>query len=133
MHLCIVTPSEPATTETFIRAHLEQLPFDIIPLYVSGAYSSCNKTGLYAVSCGQSGGRWLNILPRFLEFRLRNHLYPNPSESEVVADFLKQNKIDVVLAEYGTASASVTPACQMAGVPLVAHFHGYDASRYDVI
>jgi glycosyltransferase involved in cell wall biosynthesis len=133
MRLCIVTPSAPGSTETFIRAHLDQLPFEVIHLHGWGLNLTCGDSNLPESACGRLRGRWLNILPRFLEFRLRNRLYPTPSENEVVADFLKQHKIDVVLAEYGTTAALVTPACQKAGVPLVAHFHGFDASRYDVI
>ena len=133
MRLCIVTPSAPGSTETFIRAHLDQLPFEVIHLHGWGLNLACDDSKLLESDCGRLFGRWLNILPRFLEFRLRNRLYPTPSESEVVAAFLKQHKIDVVLAEYGTTAALVTPACQKAGVPLVAHFHGFDASRYDVI
>lgn len=133
MRLCIVTPSAPGSTETFIRAHLDQLPFEVIHLHGWGLNLACDDSKLLECACGRLFGRWLNILPRFLEFRLRNRLYPTPSESEVVAAFLKQHKIDVVLAEYGTTAALVTPACQKAGVPLVAHFHGFDASRYDVI
>ena len=133
MRLCIVTPSAPGSTETFIRAHLDQLPFEVIHLHGWGLNLACGDSKLLESACGRLFGRWLNILPRFLEFRLRNRLYPTPSESEVVAAFLKQHKIDVVLAEYGTTAALVTPACQKADVPLVAHFHGFDASRYDVI
>lgn len=133
MRLCIVTPSAPGSTETFIRAHLDQLPFEVTHLHGWGLNLACGDSNLLESACGRLFGRWLNILPRFLEFRLRNRLYPTPSESEVVAAFLKQHKIDVVLAEYGTTAALVTPACQKAGVPLVAHFHGFDASRYDVI
>ena len=133
MRLCIVTPSAPGSTETFIRAHLDQLPFEVIHLHGWGLNLACGDSKLLESACGRLFGRWLNILPRFLEFRLRNRLYPTPSESEVVAAFLKQHKIDVVLAEYGTTAALVTPACKKAGVPLVAHFHGFDASRYDVI
>ncbi len=133
MRLCIVTPSEPGSTETFIRAHLDELPFEIIHLHGSGVDLACGGTRLSKDACGLVRGSWLNVLPRFFEYRLRNQLFPTPSECEVVADFLRQRKVDVVLAEYGTTAAMMTPACRMAGVPLVAHFHGFDASRYDVI
>jgi colanic acid/amylovoran biosynthesis glycosyltransferase len=128
MHLCIVTPSKPSATETFIRAHLENLPFEITHLHSLGGGPTCDHQNLR-----DSCGRWLNLLPRFIEFRIRQKLYPSPSDTELLVDFLKQQKIDVVLAEYGTTAAVITPACQKAGIPLVTHFHGYDASRYDVI
>jgi glycosyltransferase involved in cell wall biosynthesis len=38
-----------------------------------------------------------------------------------------------VLAEYGPAGVHVSEACRRLGIPLVVHFHGYDASRLDVL
>ena len=38
-----------------------------------------------------------------------------------------------VLAEYGTAGVGAMAACRRAGIPLVVHFHGYDASQRDVL
>jgi glycosyltransferase involved in cell wall biosynthesis len=46
---------------------------------------------------------------------------------------LKKNKIDVVLAEYGTHAHSILPLIKKARVPMVVHFHGYDASMPEVI
>jgi glycosyltransferase involved in cell wall biosynthesis len=39
----------------------------------------------------------------------------------------------VVLAEYGPCGVKVLPACERARVPLVVHFHGYDASVTSVL
>lgn len=38
-----------------------------------------------------------------------------------------------VLAEYGTAGVSVMTACGRSRIPLIVHFHGYDASMHDVL
>jgi len=38
-----------------------------------------------------------------------------------------------VLAEFGTVSVRVMEACAAQGVPLVAHFHGYDASKHSTL
>jgi glycosyltransferase involved in cell wall biosynthesis len=40
---------------------------------------------------------------------------------------------DVVLAEYGNTGTRVAEACQRSRVPLVVHFHGYDASVRTVV
>jgi glycosyltransferase involved in cell wall biosynthesis len=47
--------------------------------------------------------------------------------------FFKQNRIDVVLAEYGQTGASLVTACRKAQVPLVVHFHGADAYDHEVL
>jgi glycosyltransferase involved in cell wall biosynthesis len=39
----------------------------------------------------------------------------------------------VTLAEYGTTGILVADACQRIGVPLVVHFHGFDAARTDIL
>ncbi len=46
---------------------------------------------------------------------------------------LRKEKPDVVLAEYGTMGAEIAEACERAGVPLVVHFHGFDAHRTDYL
>jgi glycosyltransferase involved in cell wall biosynthesis len=39
----------------------------------------------------------------------------------------------VVLAEYGLTGAAIMPVCRELGLPLLVHFHGYDASRRSVL
>jgi len=43
--------------------------------------------------------------------------------------YLKEKRPDVLLAEYGITGVSVLDACRAAGVPLVVHFHGFDATN----
>ena len=40
---------------------------------------------------------------------------------------------NVTLAEYGTTGTLVSGACERIGTPLVVHFHGFDASRTDIL
>ena len=47
--------------------------------------------------------------------------------------FLRKNEIDVVLANYGIAGVHILPVCKSAGVPLVVHFHGFDATQKKVL
>lgn len=56
-----------------------------------------------------------------------------PVRTRALAAYLKEQQIDVMLAEYGPAGALVTDACREAGVPLVIHYHGFDAHHYDTI
>lgn len=45
-----------------------------------------------------------------------------------LATELRRIKADVVLAHYGPTGAEMAPICEKLGLPLVVHFHGYDAS-----
>lgn len=52
-------------------------------------------------------------------------------ESETAAAYLKvfsQRRIDAVLAEYGETGVQLIPAIERSKIPLIVHFHGYDAS-----
>ena len=50
-----------------------------------------------------------------------------------LAEILKKGKFDVVLAEYGTHGAQIMEACRQQNIPLVVHFHGFDASVTSVL
>jgi glycosyltransferase involved in cell wall biosynthesis len=50
-----------------------------------------------------------------------------------VRRFLRRQKVDVVLAEYGMMGVEVLDACMQAMIPLVVHFHGYDAYHEDIV
>jgi glycosyltransferase involved in cell wall biosynthesis len=47
--------------------------------------------------------------------------------------FLRAEKIQAVLAEYGTSVVKIMEACCVEGVPLIVHFHGFDAYDTSVL
>lgn len=50
-----------------------------------------------------------------------------------MADYLSANDIDVVLAQYGPTGVAMLKPCGLANVPLVTHFHGFDATLKPVL
>jgi len=48
-------------------------------------------------------------------------------------EFLLKNGVDVLLAEYGITGVLVMNACAAVRIPLVVHFHGFDAYRRDIL
>jgi glycosyltransferase involved in cell wall biosynthesis len=104
LNIGLLSPLENAYSETFVRAHKENLAGQIFYYY---------------------GG----LVPRFLEGE--GYLGDDPIGS-LEYSFLK-NKIDVVLAEFGYAAAESLPAIKDANIPLVVHFHGMDAHSEDVL
>ena len=52
-------------------------------------------------------------------------------EREITDGYLaafRRFKPSVVLAQYGPTGVRVSEACRLAGLPLVVHFHGFDAT-----
>lgn len=136
MKVCIATPTNIGVSETFVQAILDGLNTEA--LHISGHGSSYSNNGvpvseIIDAESESLFSRGLNLMPRFLEFRIRPKLFPAASEAEKLARFLASRSVNVVLAQYGTQAADLVPACRMARIPLVPHFHGFDASRHSTI
>jgi len=114
--LAIVSPNKYKYSETFIHAHVRALPFEKVLLH--GGYLP-----LYA-------SRSLEGPDEVLESRAW-HRPHTPEES--LKRFLKREKVGVLLAEYGPTGVAVMGVCQTLNLPLVVHFHGYDAYREDIL
>lgn len=122
MNLAILSPSQNGYSETFIQAH-KSLPFKTS--YYFGDYIPSQLEN--------SGPLIRNSWERNL-FRLRRRIYEHMSVPELaLVSSLKANKIDVVLAEYGTTAACCLEAIKMLKLPLIVHFHGYDASVENIL
>lgn len=119
--LCIVTPYPPSPTETFIRAHAQRLPIETVIVH-SWRPSIGDHTVL--------------SFPRLAYHKLRRMLFRNDLEREKTAAYLKvfrEYGVVAVLAEYGGCGVWCADACREAGVPLVVHFHGHDASDREIL
>ncbi len=122
--LLIITPTSPQQDSTFIKAQISNLkPFSILhsgfrPYLINGKsiFHFPLKNELLRVGIKR-------ILP---------NLYARIYE-KTLCNFLLTEKYNVVLCNYGPQSSNVYKACLDSGTPLVAHFHGYDASIYSVL
>lgn len=135
-NILIVSPSKIGLTETFIRAHIAGLDGNVIYLY---GYDLDFKTeddqslkDLYAPKLSVLY-RIENLLPHFILFRVRQSRNQQYTRQELIKRFIRENTIDVVLAEYGTSGSFIAPICKELKIPLVVHFHGIDASSYQVL
>ncbi|TDQ19379.1 glycosyltransferase involved in cell wall biosynthesis [Algoriphagus boseongensis] len=124
MNLCIISESKSAEKpESFIKVHKDFLEGNVHFLYggtlpkYSEKYGPLEKYPTF----------WKRITARLGAKRLDTPLIAG------LKHYLKTEKIDVVLAEYGTTGAQVFPVCQELGIPLVVHFHGYDISKKEVL
>nr|WP_294791496.1 glycosyltransferase [uncultured Mucilaginibacter sp.] len=118
-NLCIIKPNKETFSETFIQAHIDRLPGNKKVLY-GGAFPLYDHEDRFLVKS------IFGLVSYLIQKRLLNKTSIGV-RTNALRSYLKREKIDVVLAEYGMVGAMVARACQLANVPLVVHFHGADA------
>ena len=121
--IAILSPSQNAYSETFIQAHKECLNGRVFYYY-----------GERNRQCLQGEGRLLSGLPaifRKLMARLSGRRF-GADNAALMASW-KQHDIQLVLAEYGTTGSDYRDIVEEAGLPLIVHFHGFDASMHETL
>lgn len=126
LRVFLVTPFEGVPTETFIRNHAEHLPAEVEVLYTASVKAFRSDEDMQAEPWWVTSALgWVHrALVRVLQVL---HV------GRAVTRALARGRHDVVLAEYGTTAVKIMDACRWAGVPLVAHFHGYDAYSQEAL
>jgi colanic acid/amylovoran biosynthesis glycosyltransferase len=126
MRLCIVQPSLNLVSETFFRAQAERLPCDVCIVHHNGGLvpyvgtSPVLSQAIIARAFRKSG----RVITR------------RPWNREITSGYIcafRRFGAEAVLAQYGTTGVAVLQACQECRVPLIVHFHGFDASMHSVI
>lgn len=123
LNIAILSTSQNAYSETFIQAHKNLLAGNIKYYY-----------GSYRYQYLEGEGSILKGAKRYVSkgiAKLRNE--PRSAEKKALIKSWKKNKIDVILAEYGTTAAIYLDAIQTSAIPLVIHFHGYDATAHKTL
>ncbi len=125
MNLCIVRPNKYSYSETFIDNQVKELQPQLL-LY-EGWHPSMLPDGKsflpFPLNFLSIRGTLRNLTPRFY-----HKLY-----SLFFDKFLKKHNINVMLANYGPMAVALIDICRKAGIKLVVHFHGFDATTYEVI
>ncbi len=120
MRICITRSSRNAYSETFIRDQIE-------------CFSKL--ADVYAIHSGRlpekkENGTLLNSKLFWALHKIvkgvvgRNNFFGNYG----VKKYLKENKIDVVIANYGMPASHMAPICKALNIPLLVIFHGHDAT-----
>ncbi|MFT4660286.1 MAG: colanic acid/amylovoran biosynthesis glycosyltransferase [Patiriisocius sp.] len=123
--LAILSPSDNNFSETFIKDHKEKINAEVY-FYYNGTVPTVLE--------GEG-----EILRFGFEDRARRRLdiglgpkTLNDTEKALYRS-LKINKIEVVLAEFGTTAARCLDVIKALDLPLIVHFHGFDAHQNDVV
>ncbi|MBX2980708.1 MAG: glycosyltransferase [Flavobacteriales bacterium] len=120
--IAIATPGRSPWSETFIAAHIERLR-EVVLVLTGGAPPRVVAGGAPLLREG-----WVGRLLDGVEGRLRGGRTVDLIRHRI-AKRLTQDRVEVMLAEYGTSGAEVLEPCKALGIPLVVHFHGFDAHR----
>ncbi len=116
----IVLNSPTGYSETFIQAHIHHLNAAVIysssfPDYQHLQFNNKSKEA-------QSFLNKIFLLGKSIFYSILNKL-----KEREVKRFFSKNSIKLLLAEYGEAGVAVMNVCKKYKMPLVVHFHGYDA------
>jgi glycosyltransferase involved in cell wall biosynthesis len=112
--VALISPNCAKYSETFIRAQVHGLPQALV-LYC-GAYLPLQ----YSKDRGETFEKLASDNARI------------DLEKALAASF-RAEQIDVALAQYGPTAVAVLEVCKSLSLPLVVHFHGYDAYRADIL
>ncbi|TDP00880.1 glycosyltransferase [Flavobacterium sp. 245] len=117
-NIAIVSPGENVYSETFIQEQKKGLKGNIFYYYNGEIPQFLEGFG----ELRRSFTTWSVKIKRKFGFKTLS------ATERAFMYSLKKNKIQVVLAQYGTTSFKIVNICKKLNIPLITHFHGYDAS-----
>ena len=124
MNVAIISPSYNAYSETFIQQH-KKINANIFYYYGNSIPTHVEGKGKIKISLLS---RIKNLIIKQLG---RKNIFTLQENS--VAKSFSKNKINVVLAEYGPTAVAVFRICKHLQIPMVVHFHGFDACERNTI
>lgn len=118
--VAIFNQNQSKYTETFVRGHVENLPFHTVffhgwpaPIFVNDMENVFASNDFF-LKLRYNVAHFLNIDSQEIENR------------SIVSRLVQEN-VDIILAEFGTMGARLVPIAEEVGVPIVPIFYGYDA------
>lgn len=121
--IAIVSPSQNAYSETFIQEQKNGLKGDIYYYYDGSLPTMLENQGSLLSN------------KKIISYKIQRKFKLTSFNLNELAfiDSLRKNKIEIVLAQYGTTANAILRVCKYLNIPLITHFHGYDASMDSVI
>ena len=123
-NIAIITDSKNAVTETFIQNHIQYLPHKVF--FIHGKpypYIFQKKKRIsiftklqYKIKEQNSNKNWFQLYKK--------------NELETI---LKENKIELVIAEFLTNGIKILEVCKKLQIPIIVTALGYDISEYSLI
>lgn len=119
MKIAIFSPNQNPYSETFIQAHKNYLQGQVF--YYYGGKGRIELEGRDRLV-----SKVMRLRYRLIQ-KLKNHSNTYVNEQTVLFS-LKKEGINVILVEYGTHAHNLYEILKTSGLPVIVHFHGYDAS-----
>ena len=124
INIGLFSPNKNPYSETFIQAHKNNLKGNVFYYYGIGEDIALE-----------------NHPPLTTRFKLlvlkiiKNVFKKNKSflKEQILTKSLKKHQIDVALVEYGIHAHHILPVLEKLNLPLVVHFHGFDATVKEII
>lgn len=118
LNIALLSPYKNSYSETFIQQHRLNITGNVIYYFNGNIPKENNCSGILLTN---SVLIKLRIQKGFKKTKF------SLNELALINSF-KKEKINVVVAEYGTTAADVLRVCEFLNLPLIPIFHGYDAS-----
>lgn len=126
MNIALLSPSENSYSETFIQNHKNNFIGNVFYYY----------KGIVPTHLEGKGKLKHSIIDEFIFFlrklRGRDISYELLNTKTLIRS-LKENKIDLVYAEFGITGAEAIGICKEAKIPLIVNFHGADSSVKSIL
>jgi colanic acid/amylovoran biosynthesis glycosyltransferase len=132
---CIIGVDDDKVLKDFIRAHVDYLRGEkVLVDHWYPDFKHQGRTIRYFHTRKPTRRKLRKLLPHFVYSRfVTTGEQSFDSVHDALAGFLREFKVDVVLAEFGPAGADIAPHLRPLGIPLIVHFHGHDAHRKAVV
>ncbi|NQU66500.1 MAG: glycosyltransferase [Candidatus Marinimicrobia bacterium] len=122
MNIAIVSTNKDKYSETFIQAQVKLLPANVHLLH----------SGYLPTLSGQDDQPLVKntIVTKIQKWMGRSN---EQMLQQAVSKYLQQNKIQLVLAQYGPSGVKMMDICHSMNIPLFVYFRGYDAYRKEIL
>jgi colanic acid/amylovoran biosynthesis glycosyltransferase len=120
--IAIATINKNQYSETFIKSQIDYLPASLV-LYGDWFPTHYGDDRLIF-------SKIKNQISRIIRLITKKKIFTKEKE---LVKVLKRHNIQVVLAQYGLSGAELIQVCKICKIPLIVHFHGFDASKLDIL
>jgi len=133
MRIAIATGGYFRPGETFVNRHIEHL-FGGDTVVIANKLTGSNPYGRPVIRRSRGGFRPADLWQRplasvFGRWRYGAASVPNGQTRRALEDFLRAERVQAILCEFGPEAVALAPVANAMGLPVFSYFRGYDASK----